>query len=408
MPEVHLNMQSHRNILLGVLLLGTVRTVPAATVFAAFNPQFSSTVADNLGRPSTLNGLFDLHAGAQAIGALPVNTQVFHLPTGQPGIPATFFPTTSGPAAFREVGRQKVMQLIGGAATWNPPPVAYTQTAKDFTRGIPFTTQTAFRQSTDATGTIRTNAEAVAKATFSQAGATATVNPVGSYASLDCVKVGGGNCTFRDKMAANSGKAGSLVRDPLLYSNMGPGSTDSNVIGLSQSDFRVQNSDPNGMAIMSFEVGTDAFGSDPGALGLDTDGNPRLVQMLLAFLPDGTAWVSVESDSFLSNQQFFDPENSNLPIQGSLEDFVSNRLNNVLQYDPTNGQWTLSRDVSLFGEGFAIPQGVTSMQLDYTTMEQVSGGVPEPGTWGLALAGMAVFVAGRSRSLLSNTLRRLV
>jgi hypothetical protein len=390
-------MKVHARLALGVLLVGgTAAAGWSATIFSSFNTIWQPIVADNRGRPSTVGGTFDLHAGAQVVGALPVATQVFHTPA-QPGLAAFpgFFPTQQGAMAAKEVGADKRMQLDGGGGRWVAPPVPYVQSPKDFERGIPFTTQTAFRRATDAAGVVQTNAEAVAKAQFTLAGATATVNPAGSYSSLDCVKLAGGNCSLRDKEAAPNGAAGSLVRDPMSYTNIGPDALASSIFSLSQSDFRVQNTDNSGMAVMEFELGTDAFGIDPGSLGLDTDGNPMLLQMQMAFLPDGTAWLSMEFDASFSDQQFFDPQNGNAPITGNLEDFVANRMNDAMQYDPAAGQWTLKGDVSLFGESFAIPSGETSMQLDYTTLQMVSHNAPEPGTVGLGLVSLgALGVAG--------------
>jgi hypothetical protein len=164
------------------------------------------------------------------------------------------------------------------------------------------------------------------------------------------------------------------------------------VFRLSKSDFRVQSNTPGGIADVDFELGTNAFGTVAGSLGLDSDGNPLLFMIQLAFLPNGTAWVSAEADSSFSGQQFFDPENGDAPITGSLDDFLANRLTSALQYDATGGVWTLDQDVSLLGESFDIPTGETSFQLDYTTLQQVSYDTPEPETIGLALAGFGILL----------------
>jgi MYXO-CTERM domain-containing protein len=329
-----------------------------------------------------------MHAGAFVAGAVPQNTQVFHVP-GQAAALSTFFPTTLTNAAAAvqiiprnpAVARQRNMEVRGGTVTFVTPPVAYRTVAKDFTRTIPISTNTAFRTAVDPTSNQSSLAEAKAQARFSNAGGALTISPAGTFSEF----------TRNGALGASgpNGAAGTLIRDPLTWTDVTPGSTFSEIFSLSRSDFRLQNDDPNGIATATLQLGSDVFGTEPGSLGPDADGNPLLMELDAALLPSGDIFLTFEQDSSLGTQTFFDPENGDAPITGNIGLFIGQRLASALSFDPGTDTWTLTRDVSLFGDAFDVPSGTgtTTVDIDDISMAEVSD-VPEPGTLPLAAASL--------------------
>jgi len=104
------------------------------------------------------------------------------------------------------------------------------------------------------------------------------------------------------------------------------------VFSLNAGDFRIRNDDPEGVASMSMQLGTDAFGPSPGNLGFDGEGNPLLAELDLAFLSGGDVFLRFQSDNSFG-QRFFDPESSNAPITSDVELFIAQRLASALMFD---------------------------------------------------------------------------
>lgn len=357
-------------------------------IFESFNGvgTASITIAPNVNIPPS-GGTFDMHVGAQVDFSIPPSAQVFHVP-GQPAALSTFFPTkTTAMAAGaqitpnRKVNAQKNLIIKGGAVTFVTPPVPYVTTPKDFTRTIPISTNTAFRTGTHPKTQMTSTAEALAKLSLSTVNNAAVVNPVGSFSEF-----------VRNGPIGNNGPngmAGTLLRDPITFSNVPGGSLSSMIFSLDSTDFRVQSNEPTGLAAAEIQLGTDAFGSTGGSLGLDADGNPLLMQLDVDFMSSGDIFLQFQADSSLAQQTFFDPENGNAPISGDVAIFVATRLADALVFDPTTTTWTLSRNVALFGESFMVPNFEGTLNLDYTLAQEVLA-TPAPPT--LVLFGLAIML----------------
>lgn len=375
-----------------------------AAIFASYNPSLTSDCKER-GRSCTfgalgvsVGGRFDMHAGAQ-IGTGPLSTQVFHVP-GQPAPLANFFPTQQLNMAAelridrnQNVTRQQQMEIRGGAVTARTPPVAYATTPKDFERTIPIATNNAFRNGIDpATGDTST-AEARARARFFLLPILNTALVVADLRGTFSEYVR--NAAPGKQSTAPTGRAGTLIRDPLAWDNLPAETTLSHVFGLDAADFRIRNDDPEGVASMSMQLGTDAFGSSPGNLGSDDEGDPLLLQLDLAFLSGGDVFLRFQSDNSFG-QRFFDPESSDAPITSDVGLFIAQRLASALVFDALTSTWTLSRDVALFGEAFDVPAGRSDVDVDYIVAVQVSP-VPEPSTLVLLAAALGGLFALRRR-----------
>lgn len=376
-----------------------------AVIFASYNPSLTSDCKER-GRSCTfgalgvsVGGRFDMHAGAQ-IGTGPLSTQVFHVP-GQPAAVANFFPTQQlnmVPALRIDrnqmITRQQQVEIRGGTVAARTPPVAYTTTPKDFERTIPIATNNAFRNGIDpATGDTST-AEARARAQFFLLPLLNTALVVADLRGTFSEYVR--NAAPGKQSTAPTGRAGTLIRDPLEWDNLPAETTLSHVFGLDAGDFRIRNDDPEGVASLSMQLGTDAFGLSPGNLGFDDEGNPLLVELDLAFISGGDVFLRFQSDNSFG-QRFFDPESSNAPITSDLDLFIAQRLASALVFDALTSTWTLSRNVALFGEAFDVPAGESGVDVDYIVAVQVSPAVPEPSTLVLLAAGFGGLFALRRR-----------
>ncbi|HJW53395.1 MAG TPA: PEP-CTERM sorting domain-containing protein [Burkholderiaceae bacterium] len=389
--------------LVAVLAAAPFGVASGAVIFASYNPSLKSDckqrgVSCTFGVLGvSVGGRFDMHAGAQ-IGTGPLSTQVFHVP-GQPAALANFFPTQQGSMASelridknQNVTRQKQEEIRGGSVTARTPRVAYTTTPKDFERTIPIATNTAFRNGINpATGDTST-AEARARAQFFLLPILNSALVVADLRGTFSEYVR--NAAPAKQSTAPDGKAGTLIRDPLVWGNLPAETSLSHVFGLDAADFRVRNDDHGGVASMSMQLGTDAFGSSPGNLGFDDEGNPLLLQLDLAFLSSGDVFLRFQSDNSFG-QRFFDPESNDAPIS-DVGLFIAQRLASALVFDALTSAWTLSRNVALLGEAFDVPASRSDVDVDYIVAVQVSP-VPEPSTLVLLAAGLGGLLALRRR-----------
>lgn len=378
-----------------------------AVIFASYNPSLTSDCKER-GRSCTfgalgvsVDGRFDMHSGAQ-IGIGPLSTQVFHVP-GQPAV-GNFFPTEQlnmAPALRIDrnqmITRQQQVENRGGAVAARRPLVDYFTTPKDFERTLPIATNNAFRNGIDpATGDTST-AEARARAQFYLVPLLNTALVVADLRGTFSEYVR--NAAPSKQSTAPTGRAGTLIRDPLEWDNLPADTTLSHVFGLDAGDFRIRNDDPEGVASMRMQLGTDAFGPSPGDIGLDDEGKPLLIELDFAFLSGGDVFLRFRRDSSFG-QRFYDPENGNAPILSDIELFIAERLASALVFDAPTSTWTLSRNLALFGEAFDVPTGRSSVDVDYIVAVQVSPAVPEPSTLALLAGGFVGLFALRRRPVI--------
>jgi hypothetical protein len=368
-------------------------------VIGQVNPAKSTqvkTAAGGVGQRTSSGGKYSIHAGALVVGAPAPSPDVKHIPAaGQPAEANVLPVGIANPRDEIPKQRAAFVPLANGKT--------YATNDKNFTSPpnarmvnmTPVATNAVTTAAKNPFPAFTTTATAQAKVFFEEDPAKVyNVNPMGTMIKLEnltqAVRVGNAIQTRSGPDATSA----TLVLDPLNFPNITQGDTLRSVVGLSRSDFMMQNNDPRGLLTTLDQAGTNLLGS-PSTLGNDFQGDPLIYQLRLTLLSNTRPIVEFAHD-IDSRITFFNPDD---PLETPLSNpdaFAVSRFNSFLDPLANPGDlFTLTGDFNLIGWKADAPQDLSNLSVTSET-GMIATAVPEPFSLTLlALGGLGVFLANR-------------